>query len=144
MTGDRLDEYRSGAAYWWQNTRATVLFEPALRSMLDDGYTHFVELGPHPVLAASIAELAADQNVDAVVLASQRRNDDDGRTLMNCVGALHCHGYPLAWDALYPRARLGLSSFRRTRGSTNASGTNPRRRPKTCTTNRCIRCWDNR
>lgn len=102
VTGDRLDEYRSGAAYWWQNTRATVLFEPALRSMLDDGYTHFVELGPHPVLAASIAELAADQNVDAVVLASQRRNDDDGRTLMNCVGALHCHGYPLAWDALYP------------------------------------------
>ena len=43
-----------------------------------------------------------------MVLATQRRNEDDGRTLMNCVGALHCHGYPVAWDALYPRpgARL--------------------------------------
>ena len=55
VTGDRLDGYPAGAAYWWQNTRATVLFEPAIRRMLDDGYTHFVELGPHPVLAASIA-----------------------------------------------------------------------------------------
>ena len=58
VTGERLDGYAAGAAYWWQNTRATVLFEPAVRRMLDDGYTHFVELGPHPVLAASIFEIA--------------------------------------------------------------------------------------
>ncbi|OBJ55150.1 type I polyketide synthase [Mycobacterium sp. 1423905.2] len=102
VTGERLDEYDAGAAYWWQNTRATVLFEPALRRMLDDGYTQFVELGPHPVLAASIVEIAADQKVDAVVVATQRRNEDDGRTLMNCVGALHCHGHPVAWEKLYP------------------------------------------
>ena len=59
VTGERLDGYADGAAYWWQNTRATVLFEPAVRRMLDDGYTHFVELGPHPVLAASLFEIAA-------------------------------------------------------------------------------------
>ena len=58
VTGERLDGYQAGAAYWWQNTRATVLFEPAIRRMLEDGYTHFVELGPHPVLAASIFETA--------------------------------------------------------------------------------------
>ncbi|WP_375481269.1 type I polyketide synthase, partial [uncultured Mycobacterium sp.] len=103
VTGERLDGYTAGAAYWWQNTRATVLFEPAVRRMLDDGYTHFVELGPHPVLAASIVEIAGTQKTNAVVLASQRRNEDDGRTLMNCVGALHCHGHPIAWDALFPR-----------------------------------------
>ena len=103
VTGERLDGYADGAAYWWQNTRATVLFEPAVRRMLDDGYTHFVELGPHPVLAASLFEIAGAHKTDAVVLATQRRNEDDGRTLMNCVGALHCHGHPVAWDALYPR-----------------------------------------
>ena len=58
VTGEQLDGYQAGAAYWWQNTRATVLFEPAIRRMLEDGYTHFVELGPHPVLAASIFETA--------------------------------------------------------------------------------------
>ena len=29
VTGERLAGYHDGAAYWWQNTRATVLFEPA-------------------------------------------------------------------------------------------------------------------
>lgn len=108
VTGERLDRYAAGAAYWWQNTRATVLFESAMRRMLDDGYTHFVELGPHAVLATSIVEIAASQQADVVVLAAQRRNEDDGRTLMNCVGALHCHGQPVDWEALYPRrgARL--------------------------------------
>jgi acyl transferase domain-containing protein/acyl carrier protein/NADP-dependent 3-hydroxy acid dehydrogenase YdfG len=100
VTGERLDGYSSGAAYWWQNTRATVLFEPAIRRMLEDGYTHFVELGPHPVLAASIFETAGTQRV--WVTASQRRDQDDGRTLLNCVGALHCAGRDIAWDAVQP------------------------------------------
>lgn len=108
VTGELLDSYAAGAAYWWQNTRATVLFEPAARRMLEDGYTHFVELGPHPVLASSIIEIAGGQNTDIVVMAAQRRDDDDSRTLMNCVGALHCHGHPIAWDALYPRDRSRL------------------------------------
>lgn len=108
VTGERLDGYTAGAAYWWQNTRATVLFEPALSRMLDEGYTHFVELGPHPVLATSIVEIAAAQQTDVVVLATQRRGDDDSRTLMNCVAALHCHGHPVGWEALYPRQQARL------------------------------------
>lgn len=106
VTGELLERYTAGAAYWWQNTRATVLFEPAVRRMLEDGYTHFVELGPHPVLASSLVEIAGSQNTDrktdVVVIAAQRRDDDDARTLMNCVGALHCHGHRIAWGALYP------------------------------------------
>lgn len=101
VTGELLDRYDAGAAYWWQNTRATVLFEPAMRRMLDDGHTHFVELGPHPVLAASILETAGTHRVS--VDASQRRGQDDPRTLLNCVGALHSRGYRVAWDRLQPR-----------------------------------------
>ena len=106
VTGEPLTEYSAGAAYWWQNIRATVLFEPAARRMLDDGYTHFVELGPHPVLAASILETAGTQPVS--VLASQRRDDDDDRILLNCVAALHAGGHDVDWTALNPRrgARL--------------------------------------
>ena len=101
VTGEELDIYQAGAAYWWQNTRATVLFEPAIRRMLDDGYTHFVELGPHPVLAPSILETADTQRVS--VMATQRRDHDDSRTLLNCVGALHSHGHDVAWNAVHSR-----------------------------------------
>ncbi|MEY8018236.1 type I polyketide synthase [Mycobacterium servetii] len=106
VTGETLDKYDAGAAYWWQNTRATVLFEPAIRRMIEDGYTHFVELGPHPVLAASIQETAGSQRV--TVHATQRRDHDDGRTIMNCLAALHCHGHEIAWEALQPRAGARL------------------------------------
>nr|WP_099040354.1 type I polyketide synthase [Mycobacterium neglectum] len=101
VTGEQLEGYQAGAAYWWQNTRATVLFEPAIRRMIDDGYTHFVELGPHPVLAASILETAGKQRVS--VMATQRRGHDDRRTLLSSVCALHCQGYDVAWGALSPR-----------------------------------------
>ncbi|MCV7348069.1 type I polyketide synthase [Mycolicibacterium rhodesiae] len=102
VTGERLDGYQAGAAYWWQNTRATVLFEPAIRRMVEDGYTHFVELGPHPALAGSIVETAGQQRVS--VAAVQRRDHDDVRTLLNCVGTLHCNGHDVAWGALQHRA----------------------------------------
>jgi acyl transferase domain-containing protein/acyl carrier protein len=108
VTGERLAGYADGAAYWWQNTRATVLFEPAVRRMFDDGYTRFVELGPHPVLAASLLEIAGTHQTDVLVAATQRRDDDDSRTLMNCVGALHCHGHSIAWNALYPQQKARL------------------------------------
>ncbi len=101
VTGEQLDSYQAGAAYWWQNTRATVLFEPAIRRMLDDGYTCFVELGPHPVLAASIFEIAGKQRVS--VMATQRRDHDDSRALLSCVGALHRSGRDIAWKAVTPR-----------------------------------------
>lgn len=100
VTGEQLDRYQAGAAYWWQNTRATVLFEPAMRRMLEDGYTHFVELGPHPVLAASILETAGQQMVS--VLAPQRRNHDDARELLSCVGALHGIGRQVEWNVVNP------------------------------------------
>ncbi|KAA0109942.1 SDR family NAD(P)-dependent oxidoreductase [Mycolicibacterium sp. P1-5] len=98
VSGERLDRYQAGAAYWWQNTRATVLFEPGIRRMVEDGYTHFVELGPHPVLAASIFETAGQQKVS--VTAVQRRDQEDVRTLLSCVGTLHCNGHDVAWSAL--------------------------------------------
>ncbi len=100
VTGERLGGYQAGAAYWWQNTRATVLFEPAIRRMLDDGYTHFLELAPHPVLAASILETAGAQRVS--VLATQRRGHDDHRTLLSCLGALYSIGHDVDWAAVNP------------------------------------------
>ena len=48
------------------------------------------------------------------VMATQRRDHDDSRTLLNCVGALHCHGHDVAWDVVHPRDRgrlLKLPSY---------------------------------
>ncbi len=42
------------AEYWCDNIRKPVLFADAVDSIVADGHTQFLEVGPHPVLAASI------------------------------------------------------------------------------------------
>ncbi|MFE9020826.1 type I polyketide synthase [Streptomyces sp. NPDC007808] len=101
VTGTRIDGRSADAHYWWQNVRATVLFAAAFRQMLADGYTDFVELGPHPVLAGPMRELLAEQQQDGLVLASLRRDEPDDAVLLGSLGALYSHGHQIDWEALY-------------------------------------------
>ncbi|GAB3432930.1 type I polyketide synthase [Flindersiella endophytica] len=102
VTGTRIDGRGADASYWWQNVRATVLFAAAFSHLVSDGYTHFVELGPHPVLASSMRELLAEQELDGVVVPSLRRNEHDAEVLLTSLGSLYCNGRPVNWEALYP------------------------------------------
>ncbi|WP_042176711.1 type I polyketide synthase [Streptomyces sp. NBRC 110035] len=52
LAGPRLD-----AGYWWRNVREPVLFADAVRALVDEGCTSFVEVGPHPVLATYLKRL---------------------------------------------------------------------------------------
>ena len=101
VTGTRIDGNGVNAHYWWQNVRATVLFAAAFREMLADGYTHFVEVGPHPVLAGSMRELIAEGQHEALVVPSLRRDEDDHTVLLGSLGTLYCHGQDVRWGAFY-------------------------------------------
>lgn len=55
VTGARLDEGATSHTaldphYWWDNIRKPVLFREAIDSALQDGFTMFIEIGPHPIL----------------------------------------------------------------------------------------------
>lgn len=100
VTGTRIDGSGSDAYYWWQNARATVLFSSALSQMIQDGYSVFLELGPHPVLAGSITELLAEQGQEGKVLPSLRRKEKDRVMMLGSLGALYTLGYPIDWSAL--------------------------------------------
>ncbi len=101
VTGTRIDGRGADAHYWWQNVRATVLFAAAFRQMIADGYTHFVELSPHPVLAGPMRELLAEQERDGLVLPSLRRDEPDEAVLLGSLGALYSHGHDVDWRALH-------------------------------------------
>ena len=100
VTGEELDIYRPA--------RRTGGKHPRHRS-LPTGDPPDAGRRIHPLrragaascLAASILETADTQRVS--VMATQRRDHDDSRTLLNCVGALHCHGHDVAWDAVHSR-----------------------------------------
>jgi acyl transferase domain-containing protein/acyl carrier protein len=101
VTGTRIDGGGADANYWWQNVRSTVLFAAAATQMIADGYTVFVELSPHPVLASSLNELLAQQGQSGVVVPSMRRKESDTATMLGSLGTLYANGCPVAWHRFY-------------------------------------------
>ncbi len=61
MTGDVA--LLMDATYWGKQIRSPVQFLSATRALLQQGCTAFLEIGPHPVLLASIEETAADSGL---------------------------------------------------------------------------------
>ena len=67
------DEPAFDAAYWVANLRRPVRFTQAVARALALGHHHFVEVSPHPLLAAAVLGTAADRPV--VVTHSLRRDE---------------------------------------------------------------------
>lgn len=57
VTGGLLDGQHLDPGYWWRNVREPVLFADAVRALVDEGCTRFVEIGPHAVLAPYLRRL---------------------------------------------------------------------------------------
>ncbi|WP_079178331.1 type I polyketide synthase [Streptomyces mangrovisoli] len=100
VDGDRLD-----GAYWFANLGRPVRFADTVRRMLDDGYRYFVELSPHPSLLPSVEAVAAEAGVDAVGIASLRREQGGHGVLLRRVGELYEAGHAPDWSALFPDGR---------------------------------------
>ncbi len=102
VTGARIDGGSLDADYWVRNMRQPVLFAPAMERLLEDGYGTFLELSPHPVLAAPIRQTASHTGRSAATIASLRRQEDERSALMEAMGMLYAGGYPVEWGRLFP------------------------------------------
>ncbi|MFE7567051.1 type I polyketide synthase [Streptomyces sp. NPDC057539] len=106
VTGARLTDAAFDGAYWYTNLRRTVRMEEATRALLADGHRVFIEMSPHPVLAApiqetqeSVAEAVADS---AVVLGTLRRDEGDLRRFLASLAEAYTHGTAVDWRAAFP------------------------------------------
>jgi len=102
VTGGRLDGAELGPAYWYRNLRQTVLFEPALRTLLERGSRAFVEVAPHPVLAFGVEETIAealDEGAGAAVFGALRRDDGGPSRFTLSLAEAHANGVALDWEA---------------------------------------------
>lgn len=108
VTGQHAEGALFHADYWWQNVRQTVLFAPAIQALIAAGYTHFLEISPHPVLSNSMSESLANAQASGLVLPSLRRHQPERATLLGSLGALHVHGHAVAWQSLYPHLNAAV------------------------------------
>ncbi|MES2570828.1 MAG: SDR family NAD(P)-dependent oxidoreductase, partial [Verrucomicrobiota bacterium] len=100
VTGTAAGTEDFQAEYWWRNVRQPVCFAKAIQGLLAGGFRTFLEIGPHPVLAAAIRECGG-----AVVLPSLRRGKAERLSLLGSLGALYTAGSEVRWRTLYPLAR---------------------------------------
>ncbi|MEO1459720.1 MAG: acyltransferase domain-containing protein, partial [Pseudomonadota bacterium] len=87
-------------AYLARNLRETVRFADAVAALLHDGHDLFLEIGPHPVLGAAVAECVGDG--DGHVMASLRRDQADEEAMARASGQLFALGRDPDFAALEP------------------------------------------
>ncbi|GAA2622027.1 SDR family NAD(P)-dependent oxidoreductase [Streptomyces axinellae] len=99
----RQDGSGLDAEYWVRNLREPVRFAEAVRGLLEEGFTSYIECGPHPVLAAAIAETAEGASVDGVTVTGSLRRDEGGpERFLTSLAEAYAGGAPVRWPKLSP------------------------------------------
>ncbi|QNS06053.1 type I polyketide synthase [Streptomyces xanthii] len=102
--GRLLEDEPMDATYWVAHISAPVLFADAARTLLDEGVTHAVEIGPRPVLLGMLRTLGAGP-AQVVPVPDEDAGSD---RLADAVAELYRGGVDPDWDAVYaPRDRVG-------------------------------------
>ena len=118
-----VDTAELDSAYWYRNLRQTVLFEQTTRLLLEDSFSAFVEVSPHPVLTMAIEETAEAMRgeADAVAVLGSLRREQGGLERFLCsLADAHVHGVRVDWGALFAgrgarRVTLPTYAFQRRR-----------------------------
>ncbi len=85
------------AVYWRRHLREPVRFAEGIAHLQREGYTTFLEVGPHPTLIA-LAQRSLPETT--TFLTSLRRGKDDWHELMTSVARLYANGAALQWSAV--------------------------------------------
>ncbi|MFE9747963.1 SDR family NAD(P)-dependent oxidoreductase [Saccharothrix saharensis] len=87
------------AEYWVRHVSETVRFQDAVRALEGEGVGTFLEVGPDGVLAAmGQGCLTTDE---PALVAAQRRDRAEERTLVEAVARLHARGVRVEWERFF-------------------------------------------
>ncbi|MGB7525500.1 MAG: type I polyketide synthase, partial [Castellaniella sp.] len=91
------------AGYWWRNIRRPVRFEQAAADAIQQGYTLFIEIGPHAVLRGYLNDaLKRAERTGRVLTTASQGEDDPARIRATAAQALLA-GAPVCWERVFPR-----------------------------------------
>ncbi|MFI7136043.1 SDR family NAD(P)-dependent oxidoreductase, partial [Nonomuraea sp. NPDC050153] len=91
-----------GAEYWFANARRPVDFQGAVRALLADGRSAFIEASPHPVLAMAVQDILDATGMPGVAVGSLRRGEGGADRFVRSVGEAFVAGVGVDWRTLVP------------------------------------------
>jgi acyl transferase domain-containing protein/acyl carrier protein len=111
VTGTIAGDALANAEYWVSHVSACVLFHQGIEQVRQAGCTHYIEIGPKPVLLGMARESMDEQSVS---LPSLRFGKSEWETLLSSVGLAFAGGLDLDYKMLegdFPRPRVPLPSY---------------------------------
>jgi len=88
------------ANYWYANLRHPVRFAEAIDRLIQEECHLFIEIGPHPVLAASISECLSARSKTGRVLPSLRRKEEERRGMLRSLAGIYGYGRHVDWSGV--------------------------------------------
>ncbi len=102
VTGAELASSALGAEYWWHNIRKPVLFDPAIKGLIDAGHNVFIEIGAHPILRRYLSDALRDREQQGKVIGTLERQRPAGQCLRQTIGQTRLSGAPCQLGHLFP------------------------------------------
>ena len=101
--------------YWVDQVRQPVRFMQAMETLASKSVSHFIEIGPHPVLTTMSRSIDLPNTDDSTRwLSSSRRGQTDWSVLLSSLGQLFVDGYPIDWktaESAYARHRVSIPGY---------------------------------
>ena len=104
VTGALIRHDEVDAAHFGRNVRSTVRFADAVGAMLQSPVAAVVEVAPHPVLGAAVAECLAARGEDVPVVASMRRGRPERETMLQACAGVYAAGRTPRWESFVAEA----------------------------------------
>jgi acyl transferase domain-containing protein/NADPH:quinone reductase-like Zn-dependent oxidoreductase/acyl carrier protein len=112
VTGGLLHGTEFDADYWWSNVRQPIKFAKAIESIIGDGYTIFLEVGPHPVLKNSIKECLEYRGQEGYLVQTLNRKEPETLHFFEGLATLFTLGIDPDWQQISPGGNyLKLPSY---------------------------------
>lgn len=113
VSGELLQGPELVASYWAKNLRQPVRFAEVTQALIESGHGLFVEVSPHPILVPAVEEILQASKKAGLAVASLRRGSAERSELLGSLGGLWIHGYPVAWEKLFPETgrRVDLPTY---------------------------------
>ncbi|KAI0469724.1 polyketide synthase [Xylariaceae sp. FL0804] len=111
-------DFEPDSSYWRLNQESPVRFSDAMTRLLEtDSIGVIVEIGPHPALRGSIAQIVTASGQAIPHAASLRRHENDQTRVLKLAGELFCRNAKINLDIVNTSRRLdagGHGNVRRT------------------------------
>jgi acyl transferase domain-containing protein len=113
LTGQiRGEDEVTSASYWCQHMQESKISSTAMKTLHEQGYKIFIEIGPHPILMGMGQQCLPEG--EGICLPSLKMGQPDWQPLLQSLKSLYENGVEIDWrgfDKDYQRHRLSLPTY---------------------------------